>query len=266
MRHLLALLALLAAVHLCSCSSSSSTMLPSCSLEDADATASTTATVSTTSGSATSTNEQHQHPESLMIDGVDVPYEQVLANGQRLLLNGAGTRSIQMLGMDFKIYVASFYTHHSVPPPFSQACIETLVANNTTATSTTDTTGTDTAAPDDSSSMILDFTFLRTVSKYKVAAAWQQQLQHSISHVYDNLERDRSAFVGMFGAMQSGGTQRVFLTGNNETHITDQGIYKGVVHGQHWQHAFLSVWFGERAAQADLKTSLLSLSRRRRRT
>jgi hypothetical protein len=42
-----------------------------------------------------------------------------------------------------------------------------------------------------------------------------------------------------------------------ETVVVDQGIHKGAIRGRDFQRAFLSMWFGEKAVQPDLRDGLL---------
>lgn len=166
---------------------------------------------------------------ALEIQGVKVP-PSVSVNGQTLPLNGAGLRTFSLLMVPIKIYVAAFYA----PGPLKS---ETAVL----------------ASP---GPMEFSFTFLRAVDASDVARAWSSQFAASVSYTYAGYEKDRDAFVGMFGALQSGGVQTVRFVGS-DTLIFDQGAQKGTIAGRDFQRAFLSMWFGSNPVSADLKAALL---------
>jgi hypothetical protein len=163
------------------------------------------------------------------IQGVKVP-PSVQVNGQTLPLNGAGLRTFSLLMVPIKIYVAAFYA----PGPLKSEA-EVL------------------ASP---GPMEFSFTFLRAVDASDVAKAWSSQFAASVSHTYAGYEKDRDAFVGMFGALQQGGVQVVRFVGT-DTVVFDQGTQKGTIPGRDFQRAFLSMWFGSNPVATDLKTALL---------
>ncbi|MFM8364699.1 MAG: chalcone isomerase family protein [Verrucomicrobiota bacterium] len=163
------------------------------------------------------------------IQGVKVP-PSVEVNGQSLPLNGAGLRTFSLLMIPIKIYVAAFYA----PGPLkSEAAVL--------------------ASP---GPLEFTFTFLRAVDASDVAKAWSSQFAASASYTYPGYEKDRDAFVGMFGALQQGGVQMVRFVGT-DTQIFDQGSQKGTIAGRDFQKAFLSMWFGSNPVSADLKSALL---------
>jgi hypothetical protein len=163
------------------------------------------------------------------IEGVKVP-PSVEVNGQSLALNGAGLRTFSLLMVPIKIYVAAFYA----PGPLKTDA-EVL------------------ASP---GPLEFSFTFLRAVGASDVAKAWSSQFAASVSYTYAGYEKDRDAFVGMFGALQQGGVQAVRFVGT-DTVIFDQGARKGTIAGRDFQRAFLSMWFGGNPVSADLKAALL---------
>jgi hypothetical protein len=163
------------------------------------------------------------------IQGVKVP-PSVQVNGQTLPLNGAGLRTFSLLMVPIKIYVAAFYA----PTPLKSEA-DVL------------------ASP---GPLEFSFTFLRAVGASDVAKAWSSQFAASASYTYAGYEKDRDAFVGMFGPLQQGGVQTVQLIGT-DTLVFDQGTQKGTIAGRDFQRAFLSMWFGSNAVSADLKSALL---------
>ena len=205
-----------------------------------------TRTMANTCDTATSTSH-HQ------VEGVHWPLEKDLehhphdvgsssmsgtpqAPSHRLRLNGAGVRSINFFGWEFKVYVAGFY--HSFPNPLQ---------------STDDVYEAVQKHP-----MQFDFTFLRTVPQAKVTEAWQMQLEHSVDHRYDDYERDRDTFIASFGPIAERGTVSVCLHPCGRTVLVDQGARRAVIESHNFQRAFLSMWFGPKAVHPDLKNGLLS--------
>lgn len=183
-----------------------------------------------------------------VLEGIHLPLEKMLHHHHHVndddkappipvRFNGAGVRSINLFGWDFKVYVAGFYT-----------------ASNTLE------------SPEDvfesmhESPMQLDFTFLRAVGQAKVTQAWKEQIAHSVddeSSDYEGYERDRDFFINCFGPIENGGTQTVVLLHDGRTVIIDQGVRKGVIEGKNFQKAFLGMWFGGQAVALDLKEGLL---------
>ena len=165
----------------------------------------------------------------LEIEGVKVP-PQSSVNGQSLSLNGAGLRTVTIAFIPIKAYVAAFYT----PAPLKSE--EAVLAS---------------PGP-----LQFTFTFLKSVSQTQAVNAWQSQIQASMTYSYPGIEKDRTAFIGMFGAINQGGTEMIQLVGS-ETQVYDNGKLKGTIQGRDFQKAFLSVWFGSNPVQQDLKAALL---------
>jgi hypothetical protein len=165
----------------------------------------------------------------LEIEGVKVP-PQSSVNGQSLSLNGAGLRTVTIAFIPIKAYVAALYT----PAPLKSE--EAVLAS---------------PGP-----LQFTFTFLKSVSQTQAVNAWQSQIQASMTYSYPGIEKDRTAFIGMFGAINQGGTEIIQLVGS-ETQVYDNGKLKGTIQGRDFQKAFLSVWFGSNPVQQDLKAALL---------
>jgi hypothetical protein len=163
------------------------------------------------------------------IQGVKVP-PTVNAGSQTLQLNGAGLRTFTLLMVPIKIYVAAFYT----PTPLRSES-EVL------------------ASP---GPMQFTFTFLRAVGASDVTKAWTGQFANSGNYTYPGYEKDRDAFIGMFGALQQGGVEMVRFVGT-DTQVYDSGMLKGTIAGRNFQKAFLSLWFGSNPVSPDLKADLL---------
>jgi hypothetical protein len=180
-----------------------------------------------------------------VLEGIHLPLEKTLTPSvvtsssaddphHVLRFNGAGVRSINMFGWEFKVYVAGFYT--GIPLESTESVF---------------------AALDNDTHMQLDFTFLRYVNQGRVTDAWNQQLAHSVDYSYPGYENDRDFFIGSFGPIENGGTETVQLLADGTTVLIDQGVQKGVIDGRDFQKAFLSMWFGDNAVAPDLKAGLL---------
>ena len=163
------------------------------------------------------------------IQGVSVPPSATVA-GQSLSLNGAGLRTFKLLMVPIKIYVAALYT----PSPMKSA----------------------EAVSGSSGPLRFDFTFLREVGRADVTKAWSAQFAQSVTHTYPGYERDRDAFIAMFGPLGSGGVERVDLVGN-DTVVYDSGVPKGKIAGRDFQQSFLSLWFGSKPVSKKLRAALL---------
>lgn len=182
------------------------------------------------SSSSSSINNQ-----PLALEGVELPSTVRDVNGTVLSINGAGVRVIRILGFPFNVYVAGLYTD-------------------------TPLRSSDQALTMSGHPLQMVFTFLRTVSHAKVKEAWEKQLDASVTYnQYDGYEQDRMDFVEMFGPTWHGGTQMISFVGNT-TLVYDQGVQQGVIEGEHFQKAFLSMWFGTKAVAPDLMEGLLGLS------
>lgn len=170
------------------------------------------------------------HPGvAVEIQGVTVP-PQVQVAGSSLQLNGTGLRTFTLLMVPIKIYVAAFYT------PAALRTSEAVLSS---------------AGP-----MQFDFTFLRSVGQSDVTKAWTSQFAQSVGYTYPGYEKDRDAFIAMFGPLSSGGVEQVRLIGTN-TVVFDQGTKKGTIPGRDFQKSFLSLWFGSNPVAPDLKEALL---------
>ncbi len=169
--------------------------------------------------------------QAVQIEGVNVP-PTVTVEGVPLALNGAGLRTFKLLMVPIKVYVAAFYT----PVPLrSGGAVET-------------TTG----------PLQFDFTFLRAVGRADVSKAWSGQFDQSVSYTYPGYEKDRDAFITMFGALPEGGVEQVRFVGTN-TVVSDCGTVRGTVTGRDFQKAFLSLWFGPKPVSHMLRDRLLGV-------
>lgn len=163
------------------------------------------------------------------IEGVTIAPTSVVA-GQTLPLNGAGLRTVKLVIIPVKAYVAAFYA----PKPLRTAA--DVMAS--------------------SGPLQFQFHFLQGVSQKQVRDAWTAQFASSASFTYPGFEKDRDQFIGLFGAIKSGGNETVEIVGDS-TLAYDDGKLKGSVSGRNFQKAFLSLWFGSSPVQDSLKSDLL---------
>ncbi|MFZ4774479.1 MAG: chalcone isomerase family protein [Terrimicrobiaceae bacterium] len=172
---------------------------------------------------------QGSFAQALTIEGVTVP-PQVNVSGKALPLNGAGLRTVVLLVVPIKAYVAAFYA--PAPLRSGQAVLSS-------------------PGP-----LKFTFTFLQGVGQGQVTQAWTTQFQQSVSYSYPGLASDQSAFIAMFGPLKKGGIESVEIEGNI-TRVYDDGALKGVINGRDFQKAFLSLWFGTNPVMPELKAALL---------
>jgi len=163
------------------------------------------------------------------IEGVAVA-PQVTVSGKKLTLNGAGLRTVTLIVIPVKAYVAAFYT------PSAQNSPQAVMAS---------------PGP-----LQFQFTFLQGVSSNQVAQAWKAQFDTSVTETYAGFEKDRDAFIGFFGALKKQGVQKVEIEGD-QTRAFEGDTLKGTITGKDFQKAFLSLWFGAKPVQASLKKELL---------
>ncbi len=167
--------------------------------------------------------------QALEIEGVSVP-PTASVSGQTLSLNGAGLRTVVLLVVPVKAYVASFYAPAPLRTPAAVM-----------------------ASP---GPLQLNFTFLQGVGQSQVTQAWQAQFASSVTFTYPGFEKDRDAFIQFFGPLKKGGVETVEIDGTS-TRAYDAGTLKGTIQGRNFQKAFLSLWFGTNPVQPSLKTALL---------
>jgi hypothetical protein len=97
---------------------------------------------------------------------------------------------------------------------------------------------------------------LKSVGQGQVKSAWTAQFADSAAYTYPGFEKDRDAFIALFGPLQTGGIESVQLVGT-DTLVYDSGQLKGTIRGRDFQRAFLSLWFGSQPVMPELKSALL---------
>jgi len=166
---------------------------------------------------------------ALVIEGVNIPKEKIVS-GQLLQLNGAGVRTVTLVFVPIKAYVAAFYS----PEPLRSA--DAVYASR--------------------GPLQFNFTFLQGASQNQVTDAWNAQFEASVSKPYPALSKDQAAFVKMFGPISKGATQTIEID-VDATRVYDGGTLKGTIQGKAFQQVFLSMWFGSNPVLPSLKSDLL---------
>jgi len=169
-----------------------------------------------------------------MEGGVHFP-DTRFVNGVELKRNGQGIRSLSLLGIHYKLYVAGFYSR--LPLKTEEEVLEKR--------------GND--CP-----LQFEFTFLREFGKKQVRKAWEMQTSHSISYRYEGYDSDIARFIDLLTyPISSGGTITVQII-EDRTVLIFEGDEKGTILSSDFQKAFLSMWFGENAVTEELKTGFLN--------
>ena len=153
----------------------------------------------------------HSVGAAQVFEGINLPEIRKI-DGIELLMNGRGLRSIQFFRLEVKVYVAGFY---SQIPLLSEEDVMTRR----------------------DCLMLLDFTFLRDISKNRVISAWRKQITYSSSFRYEELEEDTNLLIELLALpIPKGGTQSILIDGNDTTVFLD-GVRKGSISGRNFQKA-----------------------------
>lgn len=162
------------------------------------------------------------------VEGVSIP-GQVVLEGEKLSLNGAGVRT----KFFFDIYVGALY----LPHPVNRA--EELLAKPSPARVSMDILYGD-------------------VDKEKLTKGWvsgfkKNQSKASFAALKDRLE----AFNSMFSDVRKGDHLYFDFLKSGETDIVIKGQRVGSIRGADFQRALLAVWLGDKPADSDLKQVML---------
>jgi hypothetical protein len=160
--------------------------------------------------------------------GVNFP-EQAQVNGSTLRLNGLGLRQATFLKVN--VYVAALY----VANVSSDA--QTLLGSNTPK------------------ELILHF--LHSVSDDELKKAWEEGFEHNAKAQLPALQERIAMLKSWMVDMKSG--QRLTFTHKPGAgiQVDVNGTMKGMIKGDDFAIAFLSIWLGPHPPNADLKSGLL---------
>lgn len=170
--------------------------------------------------------------EAREVAGVTLEERITAANGQTLLLNGAGIR--EKLWID--VYVGSLYL------PSSSQDIAAIYANQGPYR------------------IQLDIVY-KKVSRDNLISAWDDGFKNNQdAETLEVLQQDLQRLYGLFDRDAVSGDQFVFdyLPGDGVTiRINDQAV--GLIKGEIFKDALLDIWLGNSPADKDLKKAMIGL-------
>ncbi|MDQ7011352.1 MAG: chalcone isomerase family protein [Mariprofundaceae bacterium] len=166
------------------------------------------------------------------VEGVSVP-EKAVADGQTLVLNGAGVRT----KFFFDIYVGALY----------------LPARTRDARQAIEGKG--------PKRVTMHFLY-GEVGRKKLTDGWikgfeKNQSKHAMAKLRDRLAQ----FNAMFTDARKGDEFVFDFLANGDTRVILKGETKGVIPGENFARALLAVWLGRKPADKGLKKAMLAASR-----
>jgi hypothetical protein len=160
--------------------------------------------------------------------GVTFP-EQVQLDGGTLRLNGLGLRQATFLKVN--VYVAALYVAHVSSDP------QALLGSNTPK------------------ELILHF--LRNVSDDELTKAWEEGFAHNAKAQLPALQERIEMLKSWMVDMQSGQRLPFLHTPGAGIQVEVNGTVKGLITGDDFATAFLSIWLGDHPPNPNLKSGLL---------
>jgi len=166
---------------------------------------------------------------AMSIKGVAVP-DHVVANGNYLVLNGAGIRT----KFFFDIYIGALYL------PVKARNAKQIIASTLTKR--------------------VSMYFLQGgVGHAMLAAGWTSAFEHELPrNAMLRLKKRLKVFNAMFGDIHEGDRYIFDFLSNGFTIITLNDKRKGRIEGIDFQRALLSVWLGQAPDDPDLKQAMLN--------
>ena len=159
--------------------------------------------------------------DQISVDGIE----------KNLLLNGAGIR----YKFFFKIYVGALYL-----PEKQNSANEVLKTANPNR-------------------IVMHFLY-DEVEKKKLVNAWLEGFEENVeSAAFLALKERLEKFNGMFSDMHSGDVVLLDYLPQKGTRVTIKGENKGVIEGDDFNRALLSVWLGEEPVTEELKDAMLGV-------
>ena len=157
--------------------------------------------------------------------------DQVEVGDQVLVLNGAGLRKKYFV----KVYVAGLYL------PEKNRSAEKIINS--------------------SGPCQVSMHFLRDVGADKITEGWTEGFtKNSEPGDMQGLQNRLNEFSAMFEDMEEGDEIILRYIPELGTQVTTRGVQKGIIPGEDFQRALLSVWFGEQPADADLRKAMLGIN------
>ena len=159
--------------------------------------------------------------------------EQISVEGveKKLILNGAGIR----YKLFFKIYVGALYL-----PAKQNAADQILSASH-------------------ANRVVMHFLY-DEVEKEKLVNAWKEGFEDNIDEdLYKTLKDRLAQFNDMFQDLHKGDVVLLDYIPEQGTRVTIKGVNKGVIKGNDFNRALLSVWLGEDPVTEELKDAMLDI-------
>lgn len=148
---------------------------------------------------------------------------------QALQLNGLGYRT----KFFFKIYIGALYTTSKVKTP-GEVLLQT------------------------GPNRVLMHFLYSEVSHEQLADAWNEGFEDNVPPDKLTVLRKRvDQFNAMFPTLHSGDVVLLDYIPGEGTVVTIKGEKKGVIKGEDFNHALLSIWFGKEPADSDLEEAML---------
>jgi Chalcone isomerase-like len=160
--------------------------------------------------------------------GVNFP-EQVQLDGGTLTLNGLGLRQATFLKVN--VYVAALYVANVSSDPHA------LLGSNTPK------------------ELILHF--LHNVSDDELKKAWEEGFEHNAKEQLPALQERIERLKGWMADMQSGQRLTFIHKPGAGMQVDVNGTVKGLIKGDDFATAFLSIWLGTHPPNSGLKSGLL---------
>jgi hypothetical protein len=160
--------------------------------------------------------------------GVSFP-DQMQPGGSALTLNGLGLR--QATALKVNVYVAALYLAQT------SADANAILASNA------------------SKELILHF--VRDVSAADLGKAWQEGFDNNAKAQLPALKERIEKFKGFMADMKTGQRLVFIAKPGAGVEVNVNGMVKGVIEGDDFAKAFLSIWLGAAPPNPGLKTGLL---------
>ena len=164
------------------------------------------------------------------IEGIDIPDTLSLPdNGPTLVLNGAGTR----VKFFMDIYIGALYLE-------SQASDASAILSDTGA-----------------ASVMMHFLY-KEVGKDKITDGWIEGLEKNTSDTeMQTLAAKLAEFNKMFRTVRKDDVIRIDYLPDSGTQVRINGEWRGMVEGNDFFRALLSVWIGEKPVTKSLRAGML---------
>ena len=164
------------------------------------------------------------------IVGINIPDTLSLPNsGPTLVLNGAGIR--KKFFMD--IYIGALYLE-------SQKSEAKAILSDTGAAS------------------VMMYFLYSEVSKDKITDGWVEGLEKNTPDTeMQTLEPKLATFNKLFRTVRKGDVIRIDYLPDSGTHVRINGEWRGVVEGNDFFRALLSIWLGEKPVTQSLRNGML---------